>query len=98
MRISKHKHIFEKGYTPNWTTEIFKIKSIKMTHPITYILQDYEGKTIRGCFYEKELLKTKYPKDYLVEKIVKKKGDKLFVKWLGFPSSHNSWISKKDIL
>lgn len=97
VRISKHKHVFEKGYTPNWTTEIFKIRKIQNTHPITYLLEDYKGNPIQGGFYELEISGAKYPDFYLVEKILKKQGDKVFVKWLGFPSNHNSWINKKDV-
>lgn len=98
VRISKFKHVFEKGYTPNWTTEIFKIAQVKHTNPVTYMLEDYQGKNIKGGFYEMELMKTKYPDVYLVEKVIRKKGDKAFVKWLGFPSEHNSWIREDEIL
>lgn len=98
VRISKYKHIFEKGYTPNWTTEIFKIKSIKNTYPATHILEDYEGNKIEGGFYEEELSKTRFPDTFLVEKILKTKADRAFVKWLGFSNQHNSWISKNEIL
>lgn len=92
VRISKYKHVFEKGYTPNWTTEIFKITKIQRTNPITYLLEDYQGNPIRGGFYELELQKTKFPDTYLIEKILLKKKNKMFVKWLGFSSDHNSWI------
>lgn len=98
VRISKYKHQFEKGYTPNWTTEIFKIKSIRITNPTTYLLEDYEGNPIQGCFYREELLPTKYSNIYLIERIIKSKGDKVYVKWLGFSNQHNSWIDKKYIL
>lgn len=98
VRISKYKHIFEKGYTPNWTTEIFKIKTVKNTYPTTYTLEDYLGNPIKGGFYDEELSKTKFPNTYLVEKILKTKGEKAFVKWLGFPNQHNSWINKSEIL
>lgn len=98
VRISKYKHIFEKGYTPNWTTEIFNIRKIQNTSPVTYLLQDYKGAPIKGCFYEQELMKTKYDSAYLVEKILKIKNEKMFVKWLGFPTSHNSWVNKTDII
>lgn len=98
VRISKYKHVFEKGFTPNWTTEIFKIKSIKNTYPTTYILEDYQGNPIKGGFYNEELSKTRYPNTYLVEKILKTDGDRVFVKWLGFPNDHNSWINKIEIL
>lgn len=98
VRISKYKHIFEKGFTPNWTTEIFKIKNIQNTNPTTYILQDYQGAEIKGGFYEEELRKTRFPNFFLVEKILKRRVDKVFVKWLGFSNEHNSWINKDDVL
>lgn len=98
VRISKYKHVFEKGYTPNWTTEIFRIKTLKNTYPTTYILEDYQGNPIKGGFYDEELTKTQYPETFLVEKVLKTRGKKAFVKWLGFSSEHNSWINKDEIL
>lgn len=97
VRVSKYKHIFEKGYTPNWTTEIFTISEIKNTQPPTYKLQDYQNQPIEGGFYEEELSKVKHPDIYLVEKILRRRGNQLYVKWLGFDSSHNSWINKTDM-
>lgn len=97
VRISKYKHIFEKGYTPNYSTEIFKIAKIQQTQPITYLLNDYQNNPIQGAFYEFELQKVKYSDIYLVEKIIRRRGNKMLVKWLGFDSSHNSWISADDI-
>ncbi|XP_053594670.1 uncharacterized protein LOC128667654 [Microplitis demolitor] len=88
--ITKYKHVFEKGYTPNWTTEIFTIKEVKNTNPTTYKLIDYQDQPIEGGFYEEELSKVKYPDVYLVEKIIRTRGKKLYVKWLGFDSTHNS--------
>lgn len=98
VRISKYKHFFAKGYTPNWTTEIFKISRIQNTFPVTYILEDYQGNSIQGGFYEYELQMTRFPDIYLVEKILKTRGDKAFVKWLGFSNQHNSWVDKNEIL
>ena len=57
VRISKYKNIFAKGYTPNWSEEIFVIKGIKNTVPWTYIINDLNGEEIIGTFYEKELQK-----------------------------------------
>lgn len=74
VRISKFKHIFEKGYTPNWTTEIFTVRKELITQPVTYLLRDYQQEDNNGCFYEHELSAVKYPDVYLVEKIVKKTG------------------------
>ena len=56
-RISKYKNIFAKGYTPNWSEEIFVIKEIKSTVPWTYVINDLNGEEISGTFYEKELQK-----------------------------------------
>lgn len=98
VRISKYKSLFEKGYTPNWSTEIFQIIKVIPTEPITYHLADLNGERIKGCFYEHELQKTKNIDVYLVEKIIKRKGNKVLVKWLGFDESHNSWINASDVL
>lgn len=98
VRLSKYKHVFEKGYTPNWTTEIFKIKVIQKTKPITYLLVDLNGQDIKGSVYAEELQLSKFPDLYLIEKIIRKKDDKLFVKWLGFDNTHNSWIDENNLL
>ncbi|KAL4092501.1 hypothetical protein QTP88_027002 [Uroleucon formosanum] len=70
VRVSTYKGVFAKGYLPSWSTEIFKIVKINETLPTTYQLQDYTGKPIAGCFYSEEILKTNYPNDYLVDKII----------------------------
>ena len=97
VRISKYKNIFAKGYTPNWSEEVFVIKKVKNTVPWTYVINDFNGEEIIGTFYEKELLKTNQQKSR-IEKIIKKKGDKLYVKWKGYDSSFNSWTDKKDLI
>ena len=80
VRISKYKHVFEKGYMPNRTTEVFTVDKVKRTVPHTYLLKDYQGKPIAGEFYEQELQKTYHPDDYLIENVLKKQGNRLFVK------------------
>jgi len=97
VRISKYKHIFSKGYTPNWTTEIFTVSKVLQTNPVTYQLMDESNNKILGGFYEQEIKLTDFPNTFLIERIVKKVGDKMFVKWLGFDSSQNSWIASSDI-
>lgn len=97
VRISKYRGVFDKGYTPNWSNEIFQIRKVRLTNPTTYLLKDEKGEDILGGFYEMELQKVKHPGVYLVEKVLKKKGNKILVKWLGFNNTHNSWIDKKSI-
>ena len=58
VRISKYKNVFSKGYTPNWSEEVFVVNKIKNTVPWTYVINDLNGKEITGTFYEKELQKT----------------------------------------
>lgn len=98
VRLSKYKHIFEKGYLPSWTTEVFTVKKIQYTNPITYLLIDWEGNDIKGGVYAEEMQLVKYPDVYLVEKILRKKNGKVYVKWLGFDKKYNSWIDEKDVL
>jgi len=61
VRVSKYKTVFEKGYTPNWTTEMFKIVKVQRTNPVTYLLEDCRGKFIAGAFYEYELHRATHP-------------------------------------
>ena len=92
-RISKYKNIFAKGYTPNWSEEVFVINKIKNTVPWTYAISDLNGEEITGSFYEKELQKTSQEK-FRIEKVLKRKGDKLYVKWKGYDNSFNSWVNE----
>ena len=79
VRISKYKNIFAKGYMPNWSEEVFIINKIKNTVPWTYVINDLNGEKIIGTFYEKEIQKTNQ-KEFRIEKVFKKEGDKLYVK------------------
>ena len=97
VRISKYKNIFAKGYVPNWSEEVFIVNKIKNTVPWTYTISDLNGEQIIGSFYEKELQKTNQ-KEFRIEKVLKRKSDKLYVKWKGYNNSFNSWINKKDLL
>ena len=53
VRISKYKIIFAKGYTPNWSEEVFVISKIKNRVPWTYVINDFNGEEIIGTFHEK---------------------------------------------
>ena len=97
VRISKYKNIFAKGYFPNWSEELFVIKKIKNTVPWTYLINDFNGEEIVGIYYEKELQKTNH-KEFRDEKVIKRKDDKLYVKWNGYNKSFNSWTDKKGTL
>ena len=97
VRISKYKNIFAKGYVPNWSEEVFIVNEIENTVPWTYTISDLNGEKVIGTFYEKELQKTNQ-KEFRIEKVLKRKGEKLYVKWKGYDNSFNSWINKRDIV
>ena len=86
VRISKY-NIFAEG---------FVIKKVKNTVSWTYVTSNLKDEEIVGIFYKEELQESNQ-KEFRVEKVTKKKDDKLFVKWKGYDSSFNSWIDNKDI-
>ena len=95
VRISKYKNIFAKGYMPNWSEEVFVIKKDKNTFPWTYVINDLSGEEIIGSFYEKELQKTNQ-EEFRIEKLIQRKGIKIYVKWKVYNNSFNSWIDKSN--
>ena len=97
VRISKYKNIFAKDYVPNWYKEVFVMKKVKNTAPWTHVISDLNEEEIVGIFYKKELQETNQ-KEFRIEKVIKRKGDKLYVKWKNYDSSFNNWIDKKDIV
>ena len=97
VRISKYKNIFAKGYMPNWSEEVFVIKKVKNTIPWTYVINDLNGEEIIGTFYEKELQKTNQ-EEFKIEKVIRRKGNKLYVKWKGYDNSFHSWIDKGNLV
>ena len=100
VRISRLKGIFEKGYLPNWSEELFTIDKINNSYPITYKLKDLNNEVLEGGFYEEELQKTEQ-EIYRVEKVIRKKKingiDHALVKWSGYSDKHNLWIPVKDL-
>ena len=97
VRITKKKNIFEKAYTPKWTEELFTISHIQYTDPVTYKITDYNGEEIQGTFYQEELQKTNQ-EIYRIEKVIRRRGSKSFVKWHGYPASMNSWVNNEELM
>ena len=83
VRITKCKRkVFNEGYTPNWTEEIFLVDKIQSANPITYRLKDLNNEEIQGSFYEPELLPAKQDV-FLIEKVIRwdYKKKQALVKW-----------------
>ena len=104
VRITKEKHIFQKGYLPNFTQEVFEIVQCIPRHPPVYKLKDWNDELIKGMFYEQELVKVIKDEDdmFKLEKIIRKhtkKGVKeVLVKWMGYPNKFNQWIPESSIM
>ncbi|XP_073979934.1 uncharacterized protein [Rhodnius prolixus] len=86
VHISKNRTVFSRGFTPNWSAEIFKVVAVRRTIPYTYLLEDMSKQPIQGAFYSQELQKTKFKDVYLVERILRRKHDKVCVKGGGSPN------------
>ena len=97
VRITKKKAHFEKSYTSNWSEEIYTVSQVQFTDPPTYKIIDYNNDEIQGTFYEQELQKTRQ-EIFRIEKIIRRKGDKSLVKWLGYPETFNSWVDNKELI
>ncbi|KAL7079139.1 hypothetical protein ACQ4LE_001238 [Meloidogyne hapla] len=107
VRIEKYKHVFQIGYLPNFTNELFTIKKIRLVphQPPTYRICDGDGDQIRGWFYSNDLClvkdQNKNDKFYDIEKVLKKRRigneDQCLVKWKGYTSKHNSWVPASSI-
>ena len=97
VRISKYKNIFAKGYTPNCSEDVFVIKEVKNTVPWPYVINDLNGEESIWIFYEKELQETNR-QGFRIEKVIKRKGNKVYVKWKGYDNLFNTWIDKDDLI
>jgi hypothetical protein len=97
VRITKMKKTFEKGYTPRWTEYVFTISQVQYTDPPTYKITDFNCEEIQGTFYEQELQRTNQEL-FRIEKVIRKRGNKSLVKWIGYPESFNSWVDNKSIV
>ena len=101
VRLSKRPGPFTKGYTQQWTEEIFTISKIHPTLPPVYSVQDYNKQDIDGRFYEQELQKVGEKKEFLIEQVLGErkvgKRKEYLVKWLGYDKSWNSYIPASSI-
>ena len=100
VRISRMKAVFEKGYLPNWSEELYIVDKVQRTSPVTYKVKTLLDEKIEGSFYEQELQKS-HQEVYRVEKVIRKKKidgvEHALVKWSGYNEKHNQWIPVKDL-
>ena len=106
VRINKTKRTFDKGYLPNWTTELFKVVQVHKTKPMTFSIVDLSGEFIEGTFYESEIQVIKDDHIYEIESVLAKRtrrvGGKSLrevkVHWKGYPKKFDSWIPETHLV
>ena len=105
VRLSHVKQVFEKGYLPTWTDQVYTISQVIQTPkierayrgPLQYKLRDFHGVQLEGAFYGFELQKIVPPEGWRVERIIKQRkkqvgGMEYYVKWMGYGPEFNSWV------
>ena len=97
VRLTVSKRHFEKGYTANWTEEVFEVDEILSTSPHTYRIRDLMGEHIIGSFYEAELQHARET-GLRFDKVLKYNKDQRLVQWKGYTDNKfNTWLTKKDV-
>ena len=97
VRISRNKDTFEKVFTRHWTEEVFTVSLVKHTNPITYSLEDLRGEPVRGSSYEQELQATNQ-QIFRIERVLRRQGQRAYVKWLGYSNAFNPWVPLQDVV
>ncbi|KAL3087172.1 hypothetical protein niasHS_005411 [Heterodera schachtii] len=100
VRIPEPKHIFEKGYIPNYSDHVHTVDEARSTNPQHYLLKDYYGTKLKRKFYLPEITKVQVDENtmYRIEKKYKERmrdGKKeILVKFIGFPEKY--WVTDED--
>ena len=98
LLLARAEGVFSKSYQKIFTEEIFQIRDVKNSFPVTYYLKDLMGYPIEGVVYERELKAVTPPDHYIIEKVLKTEVDKTtgsrryLVKWKGYPDHFNSYV------
>ena len=100
VRITARRHAFTREYDERWTRELFYVVKRESKGRVNvYKLKDYQNESIIGSFYEEELQKVSLPPHplFLIEKVLKRRGNQVYVRWLGWPAKYNSWLSRASL-
>ena len=107
VRILGKKNTFDRGYDVLWTEQIYQIKSILRTVPITYQVNDLKGDAVDGSFYKEELQSVDYPEEFFIEKELERRTridersnkpiKEVLVRWLGYPNKFDTWLPENQV-
>ena len=94
MRISKYKNVSAKVNLPNWSEKVLVVRNTVLW---TYVINDLNGEEIALTFHKKESPKTNQRK-FRIEKVIRKKANKFYIKWMDCDNTFNNWIDMNDVL
>lgn len=97
VRVSRQRGVFEKEAVGNWSFELFLVKAVRPTNPVTYLLEDESGEPIDGAFYREELLPTRQPDGEYLTEIVGRRGNKVRVHYIGYDKKYDEWKDVRDL-
>ena len=99
VRLAQKTRPFKKGYLPGWTEEVFVVRHVIPGKIPTHKIEEFVGTSVEGTFYEEELQKVSLNDESLfrIEKVLRRRGNRLYVQWKGWPSKYNSWVNRKDV-
>ena len=85
VRLNKKHRLFQKGYLPGWTEKVFFVRRVRRGPVPTYKIQEWDGTSVEGTFYQENLQKVHVSDDALfrVEKVLRKRGPNVLVRWKG---------------
>ena len=97
VRLSKHVRTFKKGYLPGWTEEVFVIRRVDRGILPTYKVDEFDGMSLEGTFYEQELQRVMVDDESLwrIEKVLKRQGERFLVQWKGWPDTEATWCQEE---
>lgn len=99
VRLNKKYRTFQKSYLPGWTEEVFIVRDVRRVPIPTYKIQEWDGTPVEGTFYGPDLQKVTVNDDDLfrVEKILKRKGTKVLIRWKGWQKKYDAWIERSSL-
>ena len=91
---------FDKGYVENYSEEVFTVIERVPRVPPVYRIKEENGREMDSFYYQQELLAIHRDPDpfYLIERILERRGNRVLVKWLGYPDYYNQWINENEVI